>query len=209
MNKKNGMTKSASVAPFHGEWLIAGRIPPALSTSIISCNSEILENNCNIVIPSQTQYYLLIQGKCNFLLQIQLKENHPAKTSSEWMFYRREWRSSQVWCPVMPYITRTKHGYGKDKDFTAVAKNSGLRRFIKSSTPINIIASLKSINQNSELLYEVCTLQETTMISWEVTVYNCVMILLQGVENFEIQPRKLANSNSYFLILDSPLSGAH
>lgn len=31
------MTKSARVKPFQGEWLITGRIPPAWSTSIISC----------------------------------------------------------------------------------------------------------------------------------------------------------------------------
>jgi hypothetical protein len=29
MKRKKGITKSASVTPFHGEWLIDGHLPPA------------------------------------------------------------------------------------------------------------------------------------------------------------------------------------
>lgn len=38
MKRKKGKTKSASVTPSHGEWLIAGTMPPTSSTRIISCN---------------------------------------------------------------------------------------------------------------------------------------------------------------------------
>ena len=39
--RKNGITKSASVTPNHGEWFIDGNAPPASSTSIISCQTLI------------------------------------------------------------------------------------------------------------------------------------------------------------------------
>lgn len=37
------MTKSARVKPFHGEWLIAGKTPPAWSTSIIICREFMMD----------------------------------------------------------------------------------------------------------------------------------------------------------------------
>lgn len=37
MNKKNGITKSARLQPFHGACPITGHSPPASSTKIISC----------------------------------------------------------------------------------------------------------------------------------------------------------------------------
>lgn len=37
MNKKNGITKSARLQPFHGACPITGHCPPASSTKIISC----------------------------------------------------------------------------------------------------------------------------------------------------------------------------
>lgn len=42
MKRKNGITKSARVMPFQGEWLIDGQTPPALSTSIITCTKAVL-----------------------------------------------------------------------------------------------------------------------------------------------------------------------
>lgn len=38
MKRKKGNTKSASVTPSHGEWLMAGTRPPTSSTRIISCH---------------------------------------------------------------------------------------------------------------------------------------------------------------------------
>lgn len=37
MKRKKGITKSASVQPFHGEWSMRGYAPPASSTNIITC----------------------------------------------------------------------------------------------------------------------------------------------------------------------------
>lgn len=37
MKRKNGITKSANVQPFHSEWSIREYAPPASSTSIINC----------------------------------------------------------------------------------------------------------------------------------------------------------------------------
>lgn len=42
--RKNGITKSASVTPNHGEWLIDGIAPPASSTRIINCIKQIYKN---------------------------------------------------------------------------------------------------------------------------------------------------------------------
>lgn len=38
MNKKNGITKSARLHPFHGACPIIGHSPPASSTKIINCH---------------------------------------------------------------------------------------------------------------------------------------------------------------------------
>lgn len=45
--RKNGITKSASVTPNHGEWFIAGKYFPASSTKIISCERKMDEFKVN------------------------------------------------------------------------------------------------------------------------------------------------------------------
>lgn len=40
MNKKNGITKSARLQPFHGACPIIGHSPPASSTKIINYNAH-------------------------------------------------------------------------------------------------------------------------------------------------------------------------